>query len=112
TDWPFDELEPIHDHKIEGRDVVVGKDADKIQVAVSGVGGVVAHPIGENLVGGILDSELLLQAVAATEVHSSPTQDAPAADVVIFIDADDGGSMIACGDGRGEPRDSCSDNNH
>src|SRR5207302_7387344 len=50
--------------------------------------------------------------MTATEVDSSPAQDAAATDVIVFIDADDGRSMIACRDGCGEPGDAGADDHH
>ena len=108
----FDELNPVLDQKIVGRDILVGKDADKIAIAVARIDGVVAHPIGKDLIGRILDSELLLQGVAAAEMDPSAAQDAAATDVVILIDDDHGGSVIACRDGGGQPRDPGSDHDH
>src|SRR5207249_2131400 len=76
ADWPFYELNSVFNQKIVGRDILVGKDADKISVAVPGISGVVTRPIRENTVGRILDPELLLQSVATAEVHSSPAENA------------------------------------
>ena len=97
------ELDAVLDQEIEGCHVFVGKHAHEVAVAVLGDGCVMAHPILENLIGGILDAGLLLQGVAAAEMDSSAAQHAAAADVEILIDDDDGGPEIARRDGCWQP---------
>ena len=68
TDRPFDELHAIFDQKVVGRDILVGKHADKVSIAILGLAGIVAHPILEYLVGRILDAKLFLQGMPAAEM--------------------------------------------
>jgi hypothetical protein len=112
ADRPLAELHAVLDQEIEGCRVLVGKDADEVAVAVSCHRGVVADPVGENLIGRILDPGLLLQGVAATEMDATAAQHAAAADVEVLVDDDDGRSEIPRRDGGRQPRNTCTDDDH
>ena len=109
TDRLLDELDAVVEQELVGRDVLVGKDADQVAVAVAALGVVVAHPVGEHLVGVVLDVELLLQRVAAAELDAAAAQHAAAADVVVLLDDDHRGAEVARRDGGGQARDAGAD---
>ena len=104
ADRLLDELDAVVEQELVGRDVLVGVDADQIAVAVAALGVVGAHPVEEHLVGVVLDVELLLQRMAAAELHASAAQHAAAADVVVLLDHDHRGAELARRDGGGQAR--------
>ena len=108
----LDELDAVVEQELVGRDVLVGEDADQVAVAVAALGVVGAHPVEEHLVGVVLDVELLLQRVAAAELHAPAAQHAAAADVVVLLDDDHRGAKLARRDGGGQPGDAGADDDH
>jgi hypothetical protein len=112
TNRLFDELDAILDQEVESREVLVGKDAYQVTVAVARDRRVVAHPVLEDLVRRILDAGLLLQGVAAAEMDASAAQHAAAADVEVLLHADHGGAAVARRDGGGEARYAGPDDDH
>ncbi len=71
-----------------------------------------ARPVGENLIGRVLDAGLLLERMAAAEVHAPTAENAAATDIVILVDNDDGGAVIACRDGGRQSSDTSPDHHH
>ena len=112
ADRPIPELHTVLDQKIEGRHVLVGKNANEVAVAVPGDGGVMAHPVGKNLISRILDAGLLLQRVPSAKVDTSAAEHAAAANVEILIDDDDGGPEIPRRDGGRQPCDARADDDN
>ena len=70
------------------------------------------HPVVEQHVGRVLDAELLLQGMSATDLHAAAAQDPPPADVEILIHDDDRGAVVARSDRRRQARDARADHDH
>src|SRR5215470_18786325 len=109
TDHPVDELDPVLDQAVVGRDVLIGEDPHEITIAIAGRVGVETDPVGVDLIGRILDAVLLLHGVAAAQMQPSAAQDAAAADVVILVDRDHRYTVVACRDGGSKSRDAGAD---
>ena len=100
----LDEGDAVVEQELEGRHAFVGERAHQIAVVVAAVAAPVADPVGENLVGAVLDVEFLLQGVAAAEMDAAAAQHGVAADVEILLDDDDRGAVVARRHGGGEAR--------
>src|SRR5262245_16341532 len=112
ADHPVNEFDSVLDQEVVGSQILVGKDADQIAVAVSARTGIKADPVGVDLIGRILDAMPLLYRVAAAEVQPSPAQHAASADIVVLVNRDDRDAVVARGDGGGETRYPRPDDNH
>ena len=112
ADRLLDELDAVVDQEVVSCDVLVGEHANQIAVAQLAFGVVVAHPIQKNLVGRVLDAELLLQSMAAANLHTATAEHAAAADVVVLLDDDNRGTIVACGNGCGQASDAGADDDH
>ena len=100
----FDEGDAVVEQELEGRDAFVGERAHEIAVVVAAVAALGSGPIGENLVGAVLDVEFLLQGVAAAEMDPAAAQHGVPADIVVFLDDDDRGAVVARRNGGCEAR--------
>ena len=95
-------VDAVVEQELEGRHAFVGERAHQIAVVVAAVAALVVDPVGENLVGAVLDVELLLQGVAAAEMDAAAAQHGVAADVVVLLDDDHRGAVVARRHGGGE----------
>ena len=100
----LDEGDAVVEQELEGRHAFVGERANEIAVVVAAVAAAVADPVGENLLGAVLDVELLLQGVAAAEMDAAAAQHGVAADVEVLLDDDHRGAVVARRHGGGEAR--------
>ncbi len=107
-----DEGDAVVEQELERRDALVGVLPHEIAVVVAGVATLVIGPVGEQLVGRILDAVLLLERVAAAEMHAPAAQHGVAADIVIFLDEDHGGAVVARRDSRRQARGAGADDHH
>ena len=98
----LDEGHAVVEQELEGRNAFIGERAHQIAVVVAAVAAPVIDPIGENLLGAVLDVEFLLQGVAAAEMDAAAAQHGMPADVVILLDDDDRGAVVARRHGGGE----------
>jgi hypothetical protein len=107
-----DEFHAVGDQKVEGGDVLVGEHANEVAIAEAAFGVVEAHPVVEDLVRAVLDAELLLQRVAAADLHPPAAQHAAAADVEILVHHDHRGAVVARADGGRKAGDAGADHHH
>ena len=78
--------------------------AHQVAVVVAAVAAPMRGPVVEHPVGTVLDLEFLLQGVAAAEMDAAAAQHGMAADVVVLLDDNDRGAVVARRHGRGEAR--------
>ena len=103
---------PFSIEKVVGRHVLVGEHADQVAVAVAALGVIEPHPVVEQHVGRVLDAELLLQGMAAADLHAAAAQNSPPADVEILVHDDDRRAVVARRDRRRQPGDARADHDH
>ena len=96
-------VDAVVEQELEGRHAFVGEGAHQIAVVVAAVAAPVRGPIGEHLVGAVLDVEFLLQGVAAAEMDAAAAQHGVAADVEILLDDDHRGAVVARRHGGARP---------
>ena len=82
------------------RDILIGPDAHQVAIGMPKLWISVVGVIQVDLVGGIHDAVLFLQTGAAAERYSSTAQHGMTADIVVGIDNDHRGALIARHDSR------------
>lgn len=89
------ELDPIGDEKVEHRHRGVRERTDDLAIVVAGLRMIGPRVLHVNLVGRIVDVELLLNARSAAEADVPPAQDRVPADIRVLVDDDDRGAKVA-----------------
>ncbi len=102
NDRLLDEGDAVVEQELEGRHAFIGEGAHQIAVVVAAVAALVVDPVGENLVGAVVDVEFLLQGIAAAKMNTAAAQHGVPADVVVLLDDNDRGAVVACRHGGGE----------
>ena len=70
------------------------------------------HPILVNLLRRILDAELVLQGMAAANLHAPSTEHGAATDIEVLVDKDDRRTVVTRTDGRRQSGGSGADHDH
>src|SRR5262249_35899322 len=112
ADHPVNEFDSVLDQEVVGRQVLVGKDADQIAVAVCARTAIKAAPARVALLRLFLGAVPLLYRFPPARGQPPAAKDAAPANIVVLVDRDDRDAVVARGDGGSEPRYPCADHDH